>query len=71
MKTSAAALITLASLVAGVPATAAVATPATQAAAPLPAPVHHGTLRISGTPRDGATVTATGLSWHAPGCRAG
>ena len=28
--------------------------------------MHHGTLRVSGTPRDGTTVAATGLSWHAP-----
>ena len=30
------------------------------------APVHQGTLRISGQPRDGALVTASGLAWHAP-----
>jgi hypothetical protein len=68
MKTIAAAVITLASLVTGVSASAATASPAAPAAstAPLPSPVHHGTLRVSGTPRDGATVTATGLSWHAP-----
>src|SRR5947209_14502190 len=67
MKTIAAAVITLASLVTGVSA-AATASPAAPAAstAPLPAPVHHGTLRVPGTPRDGATVTATGLGWHAP-----
>jgi hypothetical protein len=28
--------------------------------------VHLGTLRISGLPRDGAVVSATGLRWHAP-----
>ena len=28
--------------------------------------MHHGTLRVAGVPRDGATVTATGLRWHAP-----
>jgi hypothetical protein len=71
MKIIAAAVITLASLVTGVSASAATASPAAPAApaartASLPAPVHHGTLRVSGTPRDGATVTATGLSWHAP-----
>ena len=71
MKTTAAAVITLASLVTGVSASAATASPATAAApaastASLPAPVHHGTLRVLGTPRDGATVTAAGLRWHAP-----
>jgi hypothetical protein len=71
MKTIAAAVITLASLVTGVSASAATASPATPPApaartASLPAPVHHGTLRVSGTLRDGATTTATGLSWHAP-----
>ncbi len=35
-------------------------------AAAIPPPVHHGTLRVSGAPRDGAAVTATGLRWHAP-----
>ena len=62
MKVLAAAVITLASLVTGVTATSA---PAARAAS-IPAPVHHGTLRISGIPRDGATVTAAGLSWHVP-----
>jgi Glycoside-hydrolase family GH114 len=32
----------------------------------IPAPVHHGALRISGQPRDGGTVAAVGLSWRAP-----
>ena len=44
---------------------AAVASPA--AAAPqIPPPVHHGTLRIAGRPRDGALVSASGVAWHAP-----
>jgi hypothetical protein len=64
MKTVAAAVITLASLVTGISVGTASATPAVSAS--LPSPVHHGTLRVSGTPRDGGTVTATGLSWHAP-----
>ena len=55
------AVITLVSLGTWIPA----ATPAAHAAA-IPPPAHHGTLRVSGAPRDGATVTATGLRWHAP-----
>ena len=39
---------------------------ATAAAPQIPPPVHHGTLRITGQPRDGALVTASGLAWHAP-----
>jgi hypothetical protein len=67
VRTIAAALITLASLVTGVCAgTASAATAVPAAAAPLPPPVPHGPLRVSGTPRDGATVTATGLRWHPP-----
>jgi hypothetical protein len=42
------------------------ATAATSAAASLPAPVHRGTLRISGEFRDGAIVAATGLTWSRP-----
>ncbi len=61
MRIIAVALITLASLVTGV----SVGTVSAEAA-PLPPPVHHGTLRVAGNPRDGATVTAAGLSWHAP-----
>jgi hypothetical protein len=46
---------------------AAAATPtAKPAAASIPPPQHRGTLRVSGTPRDGSTVTATGLSWYPP-----
>ena len=55
------AVITLVSLGTWIPA----ATPAAHAAA-IPPPAHHGTLRVSGAPRDGGTVTATGLRWHAP-----
>ena len=58
---AATAVITLVSLGTWIPA----ATPAAHAAA-IPPPAHHGTLRVSGTPRDGSTVTATGLRWHAP-----
>jgi hypothetical protein len=36
------------------------------AAASIPAPVHRGTLRITGPFRDGRAVTASGLSWQAP-----
>ena len=32
----------------------------------IPPPVHHGALRITGQPRDGALVRASGLAWHAP-----
>jgi hypothetical protein len=33
-------------------------------AAGIPAPVHHGTLRVTGQLRDGGTVMAAGLSWR-------
>ena len=33
-------------------------------ASTFPAPQHHGSLRISGSLRDGATVRAAGLSWR-------
>jgi len=56
---AAAIALTLTSLTAWLPA------PAAHAASISP-PVHHGTLRVSGTPRDGATVAAAGLRWHAP-----
>ena len=63
-------LVTLVSLGAGVPATASRAAPVASAAASagsrVPPPGHRGALRISGVLRDGATVTATGLSWYAP-----
>jgi hypothetical protein len=36
------------------------------AAASIPAPTHRGALRIRGVLRDGATVTASGLSWSKP-----
>ncbi len=44
------------------------AAPAARAAAAvsIPAPVHHGALRITGPFRDGATVAAAGLAWRAP-----
>jgi hypothetical protein len=35
-------------------------------AASIPAPAHRGALRIRGVLRDGATVTASGLSWSKP-----
>jgi hypothetical protein len=39
---------------------------ASSAAASIPAPAHRGALRIRGVLRDGATVTASGLSWSKP-----
>jgi hypothetical protein len=55
----------------------AAAAPAAPAALPLgafgagiPPPVHHGTLRVSGVARDGATVAAAGLAGARSGCRA-
>jgi hypothetical protein len=47
-------------------ATAAAAASPAAAAPQIPPPVHHGTLRIAGQPRDGALVSASGLAWHAP-----
>ena len=68
---AAAIALALTSLTAWLPA------PAARAALPLGAvgagiapPVHHGTLRLSGAARDGATVAAAGLGWQRPGCRA-
>ncbi|MBO0817790.1 MAG: hypothetical protein J2P30_21885, partial [Actinobacteria bacterium] len=49
----------LTALAPGVPATASQA-----AATGIPGPVGHGTLRITGRLQDGATLTATGLSWR-------
>ncbi len=40
-------------------------------AAPIPPPVSHGQLRITGAPSDGGTVKAAGLSWRAPHLPAG
>ena len=48
------------------PATAPATTGPATAGPVIPAPVQHGTLAISGPLRDGATVTAAGLGWHAP-----
>jgi len=56
---AAATALTLTSLTAWLPTQAA-------HAAAIPPPAHHGTLRVSGAPRDGSTVTAAGLRWHAP-----
>ena len=59
-------------LVAGVLAPASLAATATAAAATasaapsIPPPAHTGTLLITGPFRDGATVTASGLTWRAP-----
>jgi Glycoside-hydrolase family GH114 len=65
-----AAVVTAVPLVIGIPAAAAsgaAASSTTSSASPqIPPPVHQGTLRISGQPRDGALVTASGLAWHAP-----
>jgi hypothetical protein len=83
--TLAAAMAALASLIAGgagavapaALAAPAAATVAAAAAAPaaakvtIAAPGHRGTLRISGNFRDGSTVTAAGLSWHASPLPAG
>ena len=75
---AATAVVTLVSLGAGVPAPASLAAPAASAAPASPAapaagagprvppPGHRGTLRVSGLLRDGAVVTAAGLSWSAP-----
>jgi hypothetical protein len=77
---TAAALLALATLTAGWPADASAAPAATQplavaghqaASQPLAPPWHQGTLRITGEFRDGATVTAAGLAWHAPSLPAG
>ena len=54
------------SLAAPAPSGTAAAAGARAVAASIPAPVHRGALRISGPLRDGATVAAAGLSWHAP-----
>jgi hypothetical protein len=43
---------------------AAPGAPGAGAAVHIPAPVHQGSLRISGVFRDGSTLTAAGLSWH-------
>ena len=51
-------------LMAGAPASAA--RTAASASTAIPAPVHRGTLRISGHARAGALVAASGLAWHAP-----
>ncbi len=51
------------------PASAAAASAARAAPAAstqIPAPSHRGTLRITGQPRDGAVVAASGLAWTAP-----
>jgi hypothetical protein len=62
----AAAVVTLAALGAGVPAPAPASATAAVAGGQVPPPMHQGTLRISGVPRDGSVVFAAGLSWHAP-----
>jgi hypothetical protein len=51
------------SLAAIAPAAASAAHPQVAARA-IPRPSHQGRLRITGQLRDGATVTAAGLSWH-------
>ncbi|HEY2306367.1 MAG TPA: hypothetical protein VGI05_10855, partial [Streptosporangiaceae bacterium] len=43
---------------------AGLAAAATAAAPQFPPPRHHGTLRITGSLRDGGTVRAAGLSWR-------
>ena len=60
-------VLTLTSLTAWIPGTAAsAALPLGAFGAGIPPPLHHGTLRVTGAARDGATVTAAGLRWHAP-----
>jgi len=59
-------LILLGGLVSAPVVTAPVVTAPAASAAAIPPPVSQGTLRVSGLLRDGAAVTATGLSWHAP-----
>ncbi|MEP7025358.1 MAG: hypothetical protein ABJB47_16490, partial [Actinomycetota bacterium] len=68
-----AAALALISLSTAQPSAAKAAQPAASpAAAPkVPPPVSHGRLRIAGQLRDGATVAASGLSWHAPRLPAG
>ena len=65
-----AAVATAVPLIIAIPATAAsgaTASAARGSASPqIPPPVHHGALRITGQPRDGALVRASGLAWHAP-----
>ena len=52
-------VLTLTSLTAWIPGTAAsAALPLGAFGAGIAPPVHHGTLRVAGVPRDGATVTA-------------
>ena len=58
------AAVLLVPLAAAIP--AATIPAAASASTPIPAPAHRGTLRISGEPRDGAVVAASGLAWHAP-----
>ncbi|MBV9858297.1 MAG: endo alpha-1,4 polygalactosaminidase [Streptosporangiaceae bacterium] len=50
----------------GAHAATAPATAAAKASPRIPPPVHQGTLRILGQFRDGAVVTATGLTWRPP-----
>jgi hypothetical protein len=52
-------------------AASASASVSTSASVSIPAPVAHGTLRIAGSFRDGATVAAAGLTWSAPHLPAG
>ena len=64
------AVLTAVPLVIAIPAAAASGAAASStmssASSQIPPPVHQGTLRITGQPRDGALVTASGLAWHAP-----
>jgi hypothetical protein len=54
-----------------VPAASTVPSASTVPTPSIPAPVPRGTLRISGTLRDGARVAAAGLSWRVPRLPAG
>lgn len=66
----AAAVVTLGAAAPAAASTAAAST-GPRTAVSVPAPGHRGALRISGVLRDGATVTATGLSWSRPRLRRG
>jgi len=60
-------VLTLTSLTAWIPGTAAsAALPLGAFGAGIAPPVHHGTLPSRAASGTGATVTATGLRWHAP-----
>jgi hypothetical protein len=63
---AAAALVTIGAGTLAPASFATTVTPAASAATSTPVPVHRGALRIRGVLRDGATVSASGLSWSRP-----